>query len=90
MGNARRLRDCTYKPRKRASFVELSSRAVRVRIRKVLIHKVLLHNYMGYILEKRLVFFFFRFRSNFRAITRLEMLTTQAKKKRTGDDFYMT
>ena len=85
MGNARMLRDCTYKPGKRASFVELSSRAVRVRIRKVL-----LHNYMGYILEKRLVFFFFRFRSNFRAITRLEMLTTQAKKKRTGDDFYMT
>ena len=80
MGHASRLRDCTYKPGKRASFVELSSRAVRVRIRKVLIHKVLLHNYMGYILEKRLVFFF-RFRSNFRAITRLETLATQAKKK---------
>ena len=84
MGNARMLRDCTYKPGKRASFVELSSRAVRVRIRKVL-----LHNYMGYILEKRLVFFF-RFRSNFRAITRLETLTTQAKKKQKGHDFYMT
>lgn len=81
MGHAPRLRDYTYKPGKRASFVELSSGAVRVRIRKVLINKVLLHNYMGYILEKRLVFFF-RFR--------LETLVTQAKKKRTGNDFYMT